>query len=133
MHRKNACAPVSPGVRCERSNHMGLLSWLFRRRHDGDPVMQALIREEKKRRSLLDAPDLSISFQCECGRYLSIGLRESFNVLGGCEVICAHCQAVTLLAPEILDHSQYDSRFGSASLRENWRDMIKVVKHGQKT
>lgn len=55
------------------------------------------------------------------------------SVCGGTEVICAHCQAVTLLPPEILDHSQYDSRFGSASLLENWCDMVRVVKHGQKT
>lgn len=77
----------------------------------------------------LPPPNLGISFQCECGRWLPSNL-SSFNSIGGKEIMCAHCGAVTFLPPEILDHTSTDLK--TATLKQDWQQMIKVVRRGRK-
>lgn len=89
-------------------------------------INDAVARAEGK----LPPPNLGISFECECGKWLSSNL-NNFNSVGGREVMCAHCGAVTFLPPEILDHIPTSSK--TATLKTDWQQMIRIVRHGRKT
>jgi hypothetical protein len=90
-------------------------------------VYDTLARSQGK----LPPPDVGINFKCECGLWLSTRL-GNFNPFGGKEVMCAQCGAVTFLPPEILDHDRFWKEFQSATLKDDWQQLIKIAKHGRK-
>lgn len=104
----------------------------FRKGKKEDPVdaakeiNDAVARSEGK----LPSPNLGISFKCECDKWLLSNL-NNFNSVGGKEVICAHCGAITFLPPEILDHTSTGSK--TATLKQDWQEMIRIVRHVRKT
>jgi hypothetical protein len=114
---------------------MSIFSRLFGRRKQGedpDEVARRVYAAFARSRDMLPPPDIRLSFKCECGLPLSAGLRN-FNPVGGHEVECAQCGAVTFFPPEILDHTHVWAEFKSASLREDWQQLIKVTRHGRKS
>ena len=100
----------------------------FRKGKNEDPaaiakrVQDASARAEDK----LPPPNLVVSFRCECDRWLSFNL-NNFNSLGGVEVMCVSCGVVTLLPPEILDHTAKESKI--AALKPDWQQMVRIVRH----
>ena len=77
----------------------------------------------------LPPPNLGVSFECECGQWLQSNL-DNFNPMGGKQIMCAHCGAVTFLPPEILDHTVAGAK--TANLILDWQKLIKSVRHGRK-
>lgn len=113
---------------------MGIFS-IFRKSKKEAPadvtrkINVAIARAEGK----LPPPNLGISFQCECGQRLSSNL-NNFNLIGGTEVMCAYCGAVTFLPPEILDHTPTASKTATlktATLKTDWKQLIRIVRHGK--
>ena len=80
-----------------------------------------------ERRPYLRPPNLGVSYQCRCGRYLTFNCR-SVNILTGLEVACADCGAVLFVPPTIFDHSK-SSEYQEASLRPNYQDQMKFVRY----
>ncbi|MGC1122716.1 MAG: hypothetical protein WBA22_16670 [Candidatus Methanofastidiosia archaeon] len=114
-------APLSPA-------RAGVLAKLFRRKSIEDS-WTTLTEAERRRRGLLPPPqNIAINYKCECGVYLSVNLKN-FNIFGGVEVTCAHCGAVCFIPPEILDHTRYDPSNGGATLREDYQNLLRFVRH----
>lgn len=113
-------APLSPA-------RAGVLAKLFRRKSIDS--WTTLTEAERRRRGLLPPPqNIALNYKCECGVYLSVSLKN-FNIFGGVEVTCAHCGAVCFIPPEILDHTRYDPSNGGATLREDYQNLLRFVRH----
>ncbi len=80
----------------------------------------------------LPAPEKTANYDCECGSDNTFDI-NNLNLEGGLNVQCVDCGAVLHVPPTILDHSEYWSAFGVASLVPNWRDQMKFVKHGKQS
>lgn len=133
---------------------MSLFSKLFRRKNKeeegnfsnfvddliktGKELQDARINELQERHDAaagqgkLPAPDIAAKYDCECGSKNTFHIKN-LNLEGGLNVQCAHCGAVLHVPPTILDHSEYWSAGGGASLVPNWRDQMKFVKHGKQS
>lgn len=109
---------------------MSILS-MFRKSKKENPadVAKRAMGVQERSQDKLPPPNLGISFLCECDEWLSSNL-NNFNSVGGKEVVCVHCGAVTFLPPEILDHTTTDSK--TATLKPDWQQMIRIVRHGRK-
>jgi hypothetical protein len=114
---------------------MRRLSRLFRKRRSADEqdaeVARHIVNAFAASQGKLPSPNVNVGFGCECGLHLTAHLRN-FNPVGGMEVTCAHCGAVTFFPPDILDHNQIWPEFQSALLRTDWQERIRIVKHGKK-
>jgi hypothetical protein len=112
---------------------MRLFSRLFgkRKEEDSDDAVARRVHDAfAASQGKLPSPNVNVSFKCECGRGLLAHLRN-FNPVGGLEVTCAHCGAVTFFPPDILDHSHVWAEFQSAVLRADWQERIRIVRHGK--
>lgn len=78
----------------------------------------------------LPAPDLGVSYDCECGETRVFHMRN-VDLLAGLRVQCATCGAVLFVPPTVFDHSEYDSGLGGASLVTGWREQMRFLKHGR--
>lgn len=102
----------------------------------GEELQDARIKEIQERHDTaatqgkLPAPEIAAKYDCECGSINTFHIKN-LNLEGGLNVQCAHCGAVLHVPPTILDHSEYWSAGGGASLVPNWRDQLKFVKHGK--
>jgi len=111
---------------------MSIFSRLFRRRKSTEEAARDLLYVYAAGQGKLPPPNLGVRFDCECGVELSAELRH-FNPLGGMQVMCPACGAITLLPPDILDHSGISAGAQTARLKDNWMSMITVTTHGRKS
>lgn len=110
----------------------GLFARLLRRK-SGDDFLTTLAETERRKRGLLPPPqNIAFNYKCECGVYHSVDLKK-FNIFGGVEVECAHCGAVCFVPPEILDHTKYDPSRKGATLRGDYQNLLRFVRHRSKT
>lgn len=104
----------------------------------GKDLQDARINELQERhdsaagQGKLPAPDIAAKYDCECGSQNTFHLKN-LNLEGGLNVQCAHCGAVLHVPPTILDHSEYWSAGGGASLVPGWRDLMKFIRHGKQS
>jgi len=98
----------------------------------GDDVLTAIAEAERRKRGLLPPPqNIGFNYKCECGVYLSVDLKK-FNIFRGVEVTCVHCGAVCFVPPEILDHTKYDPSRKGATLRGDYQNLLRFVRHRSK-
>lgn len=104
----------------------------------GKELQDARINELQERHNAaaghgkLPAPDIAAKYDCECGSKNTFHIKN-LNLEGGLNVQCAHCGSVLHVPPTILDHSEYWSAGGGASLVPSWRDQLKFVTHGKQS
>jgi len=112
-----------------RGENMSIFSMFKKRRkEDSEIIAKKVVDVVARAEGKLSPPNLMVTFKCECGRWLSHNL-NNFNPIGGTQVMCAHCGAVILLPPEILDHTPTDSK--TASLKPDWQQIVRIVRHGR--
>lgn len=80
---------------------------------------------------MLPPPDIAVDYDCECGvanHFHMINL----NLKGGLDVYCVKCGAMLHVPLTVLDHTEYWSAGGGASLVPNWRDQMRIVRQGKR-
>jgi len=80
---------------------------------------------------MLPPPNISVSYECECGSTNSFNM-INLNLASGLDVQCFKCGAILHVPPTVLDHGEYWADVGGASLVQNWRDQMKITRHGNR-